>query len=223
MNLMRAYLCLLIAISSLVFMLGCEEEEKEDLEPPKVVNTLPMAGDQIPPNAIISVIFSKQMKSVEISVSDAEGITKLQGKTATWTSVSDMLPGAHTLTVIGTDIHGQELVGFTPVEFGVSDECSLPPEFDNDMCDPKNGAIDVEPESYQEKLVVAFNEPLSKAKVVATDPKFPFTAELMDDGRTLEIKFRKYIMPNNTKFTITLDVADLASNGATLEYSFTTL
>jgi len=67
---MREFFCLLIFISFSVLILGCEEEKK-DLEPPKVVNTLPRTGDQIPPNAIISVTFSNRMKSVEISVSDA--------------------------------------------------------------------------------------------------------------------------------------------------------
>ena len=59
--------------------------------------------------------------------------------------------------------------------------------------------------------------------MISTDPVFPFNEGLSEDGRTLEIKFVNYIMPNYTEFTIKLHVMDPAGNEANLEYSFRTM
>jgi hypothetical protein len=222
---MRAYLCLLIAISSSVLMLGCEEEKEEliPLVPPKVVNTNPKEGDKIRGNASIIATFSKKMKFAEISVSGAEGVTTLKDATAVWMPSQPMSPGTYTLMITGADMSGQELVGFEPITFEVGFDTEPHPGIDNDKSDPKDGAIDVDPESYSEKLVVSFNEPVSEVKVVKTDPEFPFTTELIYGWMTLEIRFQGYNMPNNTKFTIVLDATDMAGNKTTLVYSFTTI
>jgi hypothetical protein len=105
----------------------------------------------------------------------------------------------------------------------------VPTTIVGDKCDPKDGSSDINPQDYQEKITVAFNEQMAEVTVHDTNPKFPFTTEL--DKDTLIIKFQDgYIMPKNTHFTIWLVGKDPAGNllqkcsGCYIaEYSFTTI
>jgi len=71
-----------------------------------VVDVSVKDGQQIAGNSIIVVTFNKEMESVEITISGAVGTTTIAGKTAAWTPSPDILPGPHTLRVIGRDTLG---------------------------------------------------------------------------------------------------------------------
>ena len=91
-----------------------------------------------------------------------------------------------------------------------------------------DGAVDVDPAEYAEKLLLVFNEPLVEVEVLSTRPEFPFTAELIQnvdilETKSLEIKFLDYTMPRGKMFIIAVKAMDLAGNSAQLEYSFATI
>ena len=200
--------CLFLAINLLGFISGCGEDI--DQEPPKVlyvilgsrvpteriVKYIINEGDSIKGNFPITVVFSKKMAGVNIAVSDAEGTTTVAGEKAIWTPRKPMSLGQHTLTVTGADIFGQELEEFTPLNFLVEVyDDRLFPMIVDDKCNPKNGAIGVDPRDYPEKLIVTFDKSLMIVEVVATQPVFPFTLEIVDPyASTLEIRFLDYTM-----------------------------
>lgn len=231
---MRRYIRLRFAIGFLVLALGCGEEKPKEVGPPKIISTVPLAGGIIASNSAINVAFDREMSQVEINVSGEEGHTHLAANQATWIplrsslstqSAYDILSrpagpcwgpmdkGPHTFTVTGVDKNGQELEDFGPVNFSVVHPDCMPPGIYGEKCEPANGAIEVDPERYREKLIVAFDEPMAEVKVFSTDPEFHFTAELSEDSMSLIISFSGgYTMPAGTKFSIELVGADLAGH-----------
>jgi len=131
---MRKTFCLLFVISFFVFILGCDEDIALE-EPPKVVGVSVEEGPVFSFYPI-TVTFSREMESVEISVSSSScpATTTLDStrKIATWRqfyvppgldeewAIPLLMPvGKHTLMVTGTDILGRQLEGFTPIDFEV--------------------------------------------------------------------------------------------------------
>lgn len=118
-------------------MLGCDEEPAPEEVAPKVIDVSVAGGSRVPANSIITVTFNKEMESVQIDVSCAAGNTTLKRtwrgeikatwtpspysppgfETLPWTLWNDIPLGPHTLTVTGRDKSGQELQGFTPINF----------------------------------------------------------------------------------------------------------
>jgi hypothetical protein len=129
----------------------------------------------------------------------------------TWILDLHIPPGEHTLTINGADKSGRELGVFNPINFTVFGPDIDPPMIDDDRCNPKNDAENVDPQGYAEGIVVTFDEAMSRANVFATDPEFPFNEKMSADGRSLIILFsEEYSMPYNTKFTIKLTGVDMA-------------
>jgi len=249
--LLRKVLCLFFTISLLASLLGCGDEEDEQ-EPPRVTyvkwcDMHDLREADLIPVATINVGFSKAMGWVEVDVSGAKGTTHLNRDKAEWVphwptkaTPYDMLTqpadpcyspiseGSHTLMITGRDKSGQELEGFEPINFTV-----LPPECDppgiyGSECDPRDGATNVDPQRYREKIEVEFDEPMQEVRVFSTEPEFPYTAELAPDKRTLVISFADgYTMPAGTRFCIQLVGSDMAGImfgnwPEPEEYSFTT-
>lgn len=135
----------------------------------------------------------------------------------TWILGLYIPPGEHTLTINGADKSGQELEGFNPINFTVFGPDMDPPMIDDDRCDPKNGAENVDPQEYMERIAVTFDEAMSRANVFATDPGFPFNEEISADGKSLIISFSdEYSMPYNTEFTIKSTGVDMAGTQLSL-------
>ena len=130
------------------------------------------------------------------------------------------------------DIFGQELEGFEPINFTLVPPDYVRPFILGDECEPEDGETEVDPEEYSEKLVIVFTEIVVDVEVVATQPQFPFTAEVNEAIFTISF-LDGYTMPYDTKFSIELSGADLAGNSVMgydiekcepkpPEYSFTT-
>lgn len=222
-----------LALAFIILASGCSEKSEElDIEKPVVVDVVfgknifdTDIGVNIVCAVSFTVIFSKEMKEVDIDVSGASGEITLNGKYATWTAIEctsyDM---KYTLVVTGTDISGQELEPFeTSFNAGyVISDYFFPRIFDR-KCDPKNGAVGVDPQDYMEKLTIVFDREFVEAKVVSTEPEFPFIARILEsDRKILEIMFVNYSMPYNTKFVITIYAMSLSGNARESKYSFTT-
>ena len=129
----------------------------------------------------------------------------------------------YTMNIEATDEAGQSLEGFTPLNFVIVIPDFWPPRVCGVECDPRKGAVDVDPEEYTEKLIVAFNEPLAEAEVLSTDPEFDFTLNFSEDRRVMEVRFLNYTMPYGTEFRITVSATDLAVNIAEDTYWFITM
>ncbi len=129
-----------------------------------------------------------------------------------------------TLTIEATDEAGQSLEGFTPLEFMAVIPDFHPPTICGVKCVPRKGMLGVDPEEYTEKLIVAFNEPVTGIEVTSIRPMFDFTLNLMEDRSTLEIKFLDYTMPYETYFEIEISATDMAGLGSEdMQYWFTTM
>ena len=225
------------AIGFFAFLSGCDREtgEEADPGPPKVTFVNLDEGGRLPGNAIIVVTFSSEMEWVKIAVSGADGNVHLSGSQAEWAAIDTnrlhppppydilsqpvgpcygpMSPGPHTLTITGQNKSGQELEEFKPISFfAVSLDCAPPAIYDKE-CDPVNGAADVDPQKYSEKLVIKFHDLMAEVKVFQTEPEFPYTVEVSTDATELIISFTDgYTMPEKTRFTIELVGTDRAGN-----------
>ena len=255
---MRGVLCLFFAISFFASLLGCGQEgDEQETVPPEVTfvnwgSFLDLReGDIVPGNATFTVGFSKVMEWVEINVSGAEGTTRLTGNQAEWIlkpwwpSIGTPTPydiltrpaepcfspipeGSHTLMVTGRDKSGRNLEGFEPINFTAMGPDCGPPGINGSKCDPRDGATDVDPQQYKEKLVIEFDQQMPEVKVFSTEPEFPYMAELSADNKELIISFADgYTMPGGTTFCIQLVGSDMAgimfgSWPEPEEYSFTT-
>ena len=247
---MRGLFCLLLVISFLALMSGCDEDTTPLEHPLRVVSVAPSGGD-IATNSIISVTFNNAMESVRIYVLDSPwnpcftltGATHfIGGKTATWTAGGEwesfMPAGEITLMITGTDIFGQELEEYGPISFTMHHpDCApcmlcMPPRIVGNECDPQDGETGVDPEKYSEEIIIVFSESMGNVEVVDTDPLFNFTANLNERAFTISF-LDGYTMPYETRYSIELSGADLAGNSIMgydwekcepelPEYSFTT-
>ncbi|MFC1717341.1 FlgD immunoglobulin-like domain containing protein, partial [Candidatus Poribacteria bacterium] len=189
-------------------------------EPPRVVAVSITEGQEIFPNATITVTFGQEMETANINVTGATGTTTVAGRTATWTPTGYMPQGGHTLTVDGTDIDGQGVVGFTPINFAALAPDTTVPKIVDDKCDPKNGATDVDISDPPREIAIVFSEVMSEARVIAVDPELDFSEKMSGDTLTLT----SWYMSKETEYTITLSGNDLSGNDlATTQYSFTTM
>jgi hypothetical protein len=221
-NVIEKSLCFILSIGFFALIYGCDEEPepKVDLRLPEVVSTDPSQGaEDVPGNAMITFTLNKPL--AEAQVSGAAGTTSVVGKVVTLIPSPAFADGLVTLTLTGTDRYGQELEEFT-LQFTVI-PLYVYPEIEGYECKPKDGESNVDPNDYPEKLVIAFNEALSRARIVSTKPEFPYTTKLSEDGMSLEISFVDYTMPYETKFAIALDATDLGGNTVSLEYFFMTM
>ncbi|MDQ1328332.1 MAG: hypothetical protein QG641_1617 [Candidatus Poribacteria bacterium] len=135
---MRERLYLLSIICLVAFIWGCggDGDDPDVKLLPSVVDVNVKEGMVYPDNMYFVVNFNKEMKSVKIDISGYEFAKTVFGPTnkkATWQwlphdilcggktiAVKDPIsPGMHTLTVTGKDIYGNELEGFTPINFKV--------------------------------------------------------------------------------------------------------
>jgi hypothetical protein len=223
MNKLLRIFALLMAASMLIWMAGCgdddDDDEDTDTEAPVLQATIPAAGGTQPGNAAVTWTFSETI--AEATVTGAAGTAAVQGAAVVFTPSAALPAGPVNLTCVAKDAAGNEVTA--PLSFTAAAADPDPPKLEGGSCDPKDGADGVDPADYPEALVVAMNEACSEVKVSATDPEFKFTPELSADGKTLNIKFLQYSMPNETPFTITLAATDLAGNAAELTYSFTTM
>ena len=221
-NVVEKSLCLILSIGFFALIYGCDEEPepKVDLSLPKVMSTVPAAGGTQSGNA--AIIFTLNKPLAEAQVKGAAGAISIAGKVVTFTPSPTLPGGSVTLTLTGTDESGQELEEFTLQFTALMHHC-LGPEIDGAECKPKDGEVNVDPDEYPEKLVIAFTEDLSDVRVVSIKPEFTFTDAVGEDGRTLEISFVNYTMPYETEFVIGLRSTDLAGNSEDVEYSFTTM
>lgn len=222
-NVIEKPLCLILSIGFFALIYGCDEEPepKADLRLPEVVSTVPSQGASVPGNAMITFTLNKPLAEAQVEVEGATGNISIVGKAVIFTLSEPYPAGPVTLTLTGTDRYGQELEEFT-LQFTAA-SCCHGPEIDGAECKPKDGEVNVAPDEYPEKLVIAFDEDLSNAKVVSIKPEFAFTDALGEDGKTLEISFVDYTMPYETGFTIALEATDLSGNVSSLEYSFKTM
>ena len=210
----------IVLISLLSLSEGCDEDPELKPDLTKVLWTDPLVGSGLQIGAAVTFGVNKPM--ADATITGEQGVVEVQGNTIVWTPVKPYPKGTVTLTVNGTDVYGQKLeectVTYVAGRYGVQ-----PPRIADTKCSPKNGVVDVDPQEYQEKLVIVFEEPLGKAKVISTDPEFSFVEELTGEGNVLEISFLDYIMPYGIEMVILLSATDLAGNEAELTYSFTTM
>jgi hypothetical protein len=214
---------LLMAASMLIWMAGCGDDDDDDDDvdevAPVLVSSIPTAGGTQPGNSAVTWTFDETI--AEATVTGAAGATAVQGAAVVFTPSPAIPAGAVNLTCVAKDAAGNETTA--ALSFTAAAEDPDPPKLDGGGCDPKDGADGVDPADYPEALVVALNEACSEVKVSSTDPEFKFTPELAADGKSLNIKFLQYSMPNETPFEIVLTATDLAGNQAELKYSFTTM
>jgi hypothetical protein len=206
---------LLMAASMLIWFMGCGDDDDDDNdEPPplELQSTVPAANGTVPGNGTLTWNFNRQ--PTEASVAGVAGTAAIQGNSVVVTPSADMPAGPLTATLTADGDSFPLSVTVTAVDRD-------PPALAGASCDPKDGADGVDPADYPEKLVVEFSEDLSDATVTATDPEFKFTPTL--SGKTLEIAFLQYSMPNETEFEIKITATDIAANKAELVYSFTTM
>jgi hypothetical protein len=115
---MRYLLC--IALITSVLILGCGEDnelQETDEAELSVVSVAPAGGD-IAANAVIALTFSKKVSSATIMINGAPVPAQTtDGKVYTFTPRG---PGSFTLTVEAEDEAGQQLTGFSPLEFMAS-------------------------------------------------------------------------------------------------------
>jgi len=220
---------LTVALMVLTFV-GCGgDEEGEKLPVAKVTAISVAAGQSVGGNTPIQVTFSRKASdgSITIAVSGATGNVTWDpsGKIATWTPSPDMPPGARTLTVSGSTADGQDIEAPAPVAFTATAPDKTPPEIVAAKCDPANGATGADPAKYGEKLVIAFSEPCKDVKINKLDPAdMKVLEEMSADGTTLTLKFQKYSLANETKYTVELVGTDMAGNALKSgTYSFTTM
>jgi hypothetical protein len=210
---------LLMAASMLIWIAGCGDDDDDDDDTddiaPVLQSSTPTAGGEQAANAV--VIFNYDETIAKATVTSGNGTATVAGPMVTVTPT--VAAGSVTVSVDVEDAAGN--VTSSSVSYTAKAADTTPPGIDGGACDPKDGADGVDPADYPEKLVIAFNEDLSEAKVSATDPEFKFTPTA--SGKTLELTFLQYSMPNETKFTLTLAATDLAGNAAEIKYSFTTM
>jgi hypothetical protein len=219
---------LLLIISLFIPMLGCEDEYQPSEKKLEVhVDTFAPLG--VP----IYVEFNKKVASVTIMLNGAPVPAKTSNDRVYRFEVS--IPDEelecmnagdykeYTMNIEATDEAGQSLEDFTPLNFAIVIPDYWPPRVCGVKCDPRKGSVDVDPEEYVEKLIIAFNEPLVEAEVLSTDPEFDFTLNFSEDRSVMEVRFLNYIMPYETEFRITVSATDLARNIAEDTYWFTTI
>jgi len=226
------YLSFPILIISLSMLMGCGEDSEPQETELRVVSVSPRGGN-IGLNGFIIVTFSKKVASVTIMLNGAP----VQAKTSNnkvyrfKVSIPDeelecMNAGdyrEYTMNIEATDEAGQSLEGFTPLSFFIVIPDFWPPRVCGVECNPRKGAVDVDPEEYPEKLIIAFNEPLAEVDVLSTYPQFDFALDFSEDRSVMEVRFLNYTMPYETEFRITVSATDLAVNIAEDTYWFTTM
>lgn len=240
---MHRYCTLLIALALVFLVAGCDKDsdpqETEEAEL-QVVSVEPPGGT-IASNVSVTVVFSKKVESATmkfggtpvsavthdnktyvISPLTIEKAASILGVDLDCVGDPPTL-GPLMLTIEAEDDFGQNLAGFAPIEFALVAPDFWPPRVCGVECDPMKGAVDVDPAEYPIELVVAFNEPMTEAKVLSTDPKFDFAEEFTELDKKLEIKFLDYNMPYGTEFKIRLSATDRAGNSSNLDYWFTTM
>lgn len=218
---MKKCFYLIFSIGFIALLHGCDEDSEPEVDPgpPKVVSTVPTQGAETAGNAAVTFALNKPL--AEANVAGAAGTTRIAGRVVTFTPSPFLPTGSVTLTLTGVDESGQKLEPFA-LSFIATEGCggSMPTILDA-KCMPENGAAEVDPQEYTEKLTIVFSERLAEAIVVTTEPEFPFEAVLNED--TLEIRFLDYAMPYETEFTIKLYARDFAGNELAKDtYSFKT-
>lgn len=217
---------LLTVALMLSWMAGCGgEEETEEVKPIEVKSMSVSEGASISGNTAITITFNRKAEGeVDIAVSGATGVVTWAGTIATWTPSADMTPGDHTLSISSSKV---DVTGTTTVKFKATAPDKVKPKIVDNQCDPENGGTGIDPADYGEKLVVTFSEPMDtkSIKVSKLDPTdMKLLAEPAADGLSVALKFQKYTLANETKYTVELIGNDLAGNA--LEsgvFSFTTM
>jgi len=223
MRKLLSILALLTAASMVLWFAGCGGDDDDDVVNPPTSATWSISeGQELAGNAVIMVTFDVAVDEATITVTGAAGTTTVDKKVATWTPTGAIPAGAHTATVTASNAGGS-LEGATAVNFTAIAPDIVKPTLSGASCDPKDGASGVDPADYPEMIVAAFSEKLASASITGKDPDFKSTEELGPDGTTLEISFLQYTMPNETPFTITIDIADGAGNTNTVEWTFETM
>ena len=212
---------LLMAASMLIWIAGCggddDDDDDNDVDDiaPVMLSSTPAAGGTQAANAVVTFTYDENI--AKATVTSGNGTAVAAGTVVTVTPSA--AAGSVTISVDVEDAAGNKTSSSVSYTAAAAD--TTPPALSGGACDPKDGADGVDPADYPEKLVIAFSEALSEAKVSAVDPDFKFTPTL--SGKTLEIAFLQYSMPNETPFTITIAATDLAGNAAEIKYSFTTM
>ncbi len=225
---MRYLSFLLLIISLFILMLGCEDEyQPRERKLEVYVETF------VPVGAPVHVIFNKKVASANIMVNGTPVSAKTSDNKVYELEIS--IPGEelecmnagdykeYTVNIEATDEAGQSLENFTPLNFAIVIPDRWPPTVCGVECDPRKGAVDVDPGKYTEKIIIAFNEPLVKAEVLSTDPEFDFTLNFSEESSMMEVRFLNYTMPYEKEFRITVSATDLAGNTAEDIYWFTTI
>ena len=225
------YLSLLMLITSLSMLMGCGEDNEPQETELRVVSVFPRGGN-IGLGGSVIVTFSKKAASVTMMLNGAP----VQAKTSNGkiyrfeVSIPDeelecMNAGdyrEYTLNIEATDEAGQSLENFTPLNFVIVIPDFWPPRVCGVECDPRKGAVDVDPEEYTEQIIIVFNEPLAEVEVLSTDPEFDFILNSSEESGMMEVTFLNYTTPYETEFRITVSATDLAGNIAEDIYWFTT-
>lgn len=183
---------------------------------------------EVASNAKIIVEFWPHVDYARIDVSNCKGSTIIDGPYSTraiWTPLEDMNLGDYELVIDASytedGVRCMLLESFAgPHSFTVIGPDGTTPKIIGTECEPKNGATDVDPYRDRYKwFEVKFSEWLLKAQVTEIGPKWEIRENIAGDA--LELYFG--LLPYDTKFTITLNAADLAGNIVETEYSFTTI
>jgi hypothetical protein len=226
------YLSFLMLITSFSMLMGCGEDNGPQETELRVVSVYPRGGN-IGLDGSVIVTFSKKVASVTITLNGAPVPAKTSNNKVYRFEVS--IPDEelecmnagdyreYTMNIEATDEAGQSLEGFTPLNFVIVIPDFWPPRVCGVECDPRKGAVDVDPEEYTEQLIIAFNEPLVEAEVLSTDPEFDFAFNFNEGRSVMEVRFLNYAMPYETEFRITVSATDLARNTAEDIYWFTTI
>lgn len=223
MRKLLSILALLAVASMVLWIAGCGGDDDDDVvEPPVFVSWSITEGQELAGNATITATFDKSVTSATITVTGAAGTTVAAGKSATWTPTGTIPAGSHAASVTAEN-DGGSLEGAVPVNFTATAPDTTKPALAGASCDPKDGASGIDPADYPEVIVATFSEALKTATITGKDPDFKSTDALSADGKTLEISFLQYSMPNETPFTITIEATDMSNNTDTLEWTFETM
>lgn len=225
---MRYLSFLLLITSLLILMLGCEDEYQLSEE------KLEAHVDLVSPLGVpLYVEFNKKVASVTIMLNGAPVPAKTSNNMVYTFEVS--IPDEelecmnagdyqeYTMNIEATDESGQSLEIVTPLKFAIAIPDYWPPRVCGVKCDPRKGAVGVDPEEYPEKLIIVFNEPLAEVDVLSTDQEFDFTLNFSENRSVMEVRFLNYTMPYETEFRITVSATDLTGNIAEDTYWFTTI
>jgi len=181
------------------------------------------AGWEAPSNTSISIDFyAGGFDFIEISVSEATGVTRLDANVAIWTPTEDMSLGTHTLTIDAR--RGNCKLEDFSYTFTVVGPDKTPPVIVDEECDPENGAMDVNPDDYLEELTIIFSECMLEVDV--TSASLNVHSWRLSRGKYIKIstEVRENRLPYDTEFRATLSGTDYSGNElATTEYSFVTM